>query len=142
MTLFDELKALYRNLRLVHYRDMFGRISEKEGSLSATEAFAVDVVYLLKNPTVSELSQALGVSQPNATYKVNNLSAKGYVSRLPSENDKRECHITVSDKFHKYYDADCRFLEEALQRVQGRFTEQELASFQKVLSALNEEIPK
>ena len=44
---------LYKILRLRNYQDMFVRIKEKDGSLSATEAFAVDVIYLLGAPTIS-----------------------------------------------------------------------------------------
>ena len=137
---FDTLKTFYHKLRLVHYRELFGRIREKEGSLSATEAFAADVIYLLENPTVSALADTLGISQPNATYKINNLSAKGYVNRSSSEDDKRECRVSVSDKFYSYYDTDCDFLQNAVEALKDEFSPEELQSFEKVLRALNDKI--
>lgn len=136
--LTEKLKSLYRKLRLVHYRELFGRIRDRDGSLSATEAFAVDAIYLLGNPTVSLLADTLGISQPNATYKVNNLSAKGYVVRTTSETDKRECHVSVGERFYRYYDTGCEFLAEAVEKLRQRFTDEELATFEKVLSALDE----
>ena len=75
--LSQEILDLYKKSRLMTYRAMFGRIREKTGSLSATEAYAVDVIYLLGSPTITQLAETLGISQPNATYKVNNLVAKG-----------------------------------------------------------------
>ena len=75
---------LYKRFRLMNYRILFGRIRERDGSLSATEAYTVDVIFLLGDPTITKLAETLGISQPNATYKVNNLAAKGYVMRLPS----------------------------------------------------------
>lgn len=138
--LTDQLKDFYRKLRLVHYRELFGRIRERDGSLSATEAFAVDVVYLLGNPTVSALADALGISQPNATYKINNLSAKGYVVRTASEEDKRECHVSVGKRFYRYYDTSCDFLTKAADKLRERFSDEELATFEKVLGALDEAI--
>ena len=30
-------------------------------------------------PTISDFAQTLGISQPNATYKANNLAQKGYI---------------------------------------------------------------
>ena len=39
---------------------------------------------------VAALAETLGISQPNATYKVNNLAAKGYVNRHTPEDDRRE----------------------------------------------------
>lgn len=138
--LTDKLKDFYRKLRLVHYRELFGRIRERDGSLSATEAFAVDVVYLLGNPTVSALADALGISQPNATYKINNLSAKGYVVRTASKADKRECHISVGERFYRYYDTSCDFLTKAAAKLKEKFTTDELETFERVLAALDESI--
>ena len=77
--LYDEVLTLYNRSRLMHYRTLFGHIHEKDGSLSATEAFAADVIYLLGEPSIKEFSDHLGISQPNATYKVNSLISKGYV---------------------------------------------------------------
>ena len=93
--LSQEILDLYKKSRLMTYRAMFGRIREKTGSLSATEAYAVDVIYLLGSPTITQLAETLGISQPNATYKVNNLVAKGYACKTISEDDKRECRVTV-----------------------------------------------
>lgn len=51
--LSQEILDLYKKSRLMTYRAMFGRIREKTGSLSATEAYAVDVIYLLGSPTIT-----------------------------------------------------------------------------------------
>ena len=65
--LTEEVIRLYKRFRLLNYREMFGRIREKDGSLSATEAFAADVIYLLEKPTITQLAETLGISQPSAT---------------------------------------------------------------------------
>lgn len=72
-------------LRLESYKKMFHTLREKTGSLSATEAFSADVIHLLGRPTLGQFAATLGISQPNATYKVNNLAAKGY----PGEDPRR-----------------------------------------------------
>ena len=81
---YEKLKQLYERVRLRHYRDLFSRVKERDGSLSATEAYAADVIYLLGSPTVSTFADTLGISQPNATYKINNLVAKGCAVRSAS----------------------------------------------------------
>lgn len=134
--LTKRIRNLYEKFRLVHYRELFGRIREKDGSLSATEAFAADVIYLLENPTVSQFADALGISQPNATYKINNLESKGYVSRVNSESDKRECRVTVADRFFSYYDTQCTFIDGAVERLKKEFSVEDLALFEKMLCAL------
>ena len=97
-----QITELYNRFRLMTYRELFGRIRDRDGSLSATEAYAVDVIFLLGNPTITQLAETLGISQPNATYKVNNLVSKGYVVKTVSEDDKRECRLQVCDRFYKY----------------------------------------
>ena len=136
----EEISRLYRQFRLLHYRKLFGQIREKDGSLSATEAFAADVIFLLNEPTVTQLADTLGISQPNATYKVNNLSAKGYVSRTSSEGDRRECRLQVSEKFHNYYDTSDSFLETALSELRDKYSEKELKLFENMLRSLNEAV--
>lgn len=138
--LVKEITDLYKKSRLLTYQEMFGRIREKDGSLSATEAYAVDVIYLLGNPTITQLAETLGISQPNATYKVNNLVSKGYVIKTVSEDDKRECHLTVSERFFKYYGNSTRFIQEAAEVLQQNYTAEELEQFAHMLRALTDAV--
>ena len=134
--LYEQLKKLYEHLRLEHYRQLFGRIRERDGSLSATEAYAADVIYLLGNPTVRSFAEILGISQPNATYKINNLASKGYVSRSVSDEDRRECRVSVIDRFYSYYNTDYPFLAKGVEKLSKAYTPEELALFEKMLSDL------
>lgn len=135
--LSKEITTLYKKFRLMNYRELFGRIREKDGSLSATEAYAVDVIYLLGSPTITKLADTLGISQPNATYKVNNLVNKGYVIKTASEDDKRECRLQVSERFYNYYGESTRFIEDAVESLNKEFTPEELDTFEKMLWSLN-----
>ena len=138
--LTEEVIRLYKRFRLLNYREMFGRIREKDGSLSATEAFAADVIYLMEKPTITQLAETLGISQPNATYKVNNLTAKGYVKKTTSEDDRRECRLHVSERFHSYYDTSDRFIREAVEKLEAEYSPEELALFEKMLSSLGKAV--
>ena len=138
--LSQELLDLYKKTRLKTYRAMFVRIREKSGSLSATEAYAVDVIYLLGSPTITQLAETLGISQPNATYKVNNLVAKGYVCKTVSADDKRECRVTVGERFYKYYGNSTRFIADAVDALCADYSADELLTFEKMLRSLNRHI--
>ena len=140
MILVQDLTKLFKHYRLNNYRKLFSRIREKDGSLSATEAFAADVIYLLEEPTITQLAETLGISQPNATYKVNNLAAKGYVRKTVSEDDRRECRLQVVNKFYSYYDTDEAFITQTVEKLSERFTSQELDTFRRVLEALDETV--
>ena len=135
--LYDQVKRLYEHFRLEHYRELFGRIREKDGSLSATEAYSADVIYLLGDPTVSSFAAVLGISQPNATYKINNLESKGYAVRSASEGDRRECRVSVGERFYSYYNTDYPFIENALEKLAKKYSPEQLTSLEKMLEDLN-----
>ena len=133
--LLQTLRQLYRRLRLTSYRRIFGSIRERSGSLSATEAFSADVIQLMGAPTLSQFAQYLGISQPNATYKVNNLVAKGYLAKIPGE-DRREVRLQTAGKFNAYYHDNEQALREAMDALAGRFSPEELDAAERVMQAL------
>ena len=131
----EKITQLYRTFRLLHYRSLFGKIRERDGSLSATEAYAADVIFLLGNPTLREFGECLGISQPNATYKVNNLMGKGYVVKSASEEDRRECRLSVTDKFRTYYQVKDASLERAAAELKKQYSSEQLAKFEEMLGS-------
>ena len=98
----------------------------------------MDVIYLLGAPTITQLADTLGISQPNATYKVNNLVAKGYACKTVSEDDKRECRVTVGERFYKYYGNSTRFIDDAVEALRADYSESELKTLEKMLHSLNQ----
>lgn len=136
--LMDEAVSLYQKLRLMHYRSLFGRIREKPGSLSATEAYSLDVIYILDKPTIKQFSDFLGISQPNATYKINSLISKGYIKKVLSEDDRREYHLHIADRFYTYYDEKNSFLVDAVKKLESTNNPEELELFEKMLHVMNE----
>lgn len=138
--LMNEALSLYQKLRLMHYQSLFGRIHEKPGSLSATEAFSLDVIYILDRPTIKQFSDFLGISQPNATYKINSLISKGYINKVLSEDDRRESHLHIADRFYTYYDDKNSFLLDAVKMLESAHSAEELALFEKMLHEMNENL--
>lgn len=131
---------LYRKLRLSSYRSIYENIKDREGSLSATEAYAVDAIYLLGEPTIKQFSDFLGISQPNATYKVNSLIGKGYVEKVQSETDRRKMCLRVTEKFHRYYDNAEKLIDEAAARLRDKFSPDEMGIFDHILNELADAI--
>lgn len=135
--LSESMSELYKNLRLSHYRNLFAQLQEKAGSLSATEAFSAEVIYLLDHPTISEFAAFLGISQPNASYKVNTLVTKGYLERVGSDDDRREAHLNVTKKFLDYYGRQMPDIPRAVSSALTSFTEAEMALLLKLFGRLN-----
>ena len=138
--MLQSILRCYEQLRLSTYRSMFGLLRERDGSLSATEAYSVDVIYLLREPTIKEFADCLGISQPNATYKVNQLIQKGYVQKIPSLEDRRETHLQVTDRYLRYSERGSHALAQAMEVLQTRFSDQEMEIFSRVIRALSDEI--
>ena len=122
-------------LRLESYKKMFHTLREKTGSLSATEAFSADVIHLLGRPTLGQFAATLGISQPNATYKVNSLVAKGYLVKVPGK-DRREVRLQTAGKFNAYYDDNEQALRDAVDSLGSQFSPEELATANRVMQAL------
>ena len=136
----QQILRLYRKLRLLSYRKMFGAIREKSGSLSATEAFSADVIHLLGAPTMTQFATFLGVSQPNATYKVSNLVAKGYVQKSVPEADRREVRLQTCGKFNSYFEEQSERLTRAIASLADTYSPEQLALASEVLETLDERI--
>lgn len=122
---------LYRRMRLVIYR----RLLRRTGQLSAADAFAADIIYLLEQPTLTQFAGEMGISQPSASYRVNELAQKGVVEKITSPRDRRECRLRVGAEYRKRtLDAPGR-VEALMGELTRRFTRQELETTAAVLDA-------
>ena len=135
--LSEAIAQLFRKYRLLCYRQLFASIREKDGSLSATEAFSADIIHLLGHPTISQFAATIGISQPNATYKVNQLAAKGYVAKHVPERDRREIVLEVSEKFSAYCNENEEELKKQAAALREQFAPEELETADRVLRALD-----
>ena len=106
---------VYTKFKLHFYRSVFGRFQKREASLTTVETFCMEIIMALGEPTVNEFSSFVGISPPNAAYKINNLIQKGYVRKEQSETDKREYHLVVTQKYKARFPAeDVARIEEML----------------------------
>ena len=54
---------VYDKFKLNFYRRIFELVREREGSLSAMEAFSLEVIKMLDEPTVGQFADFLNISQ-------------------------------------------------------------------------------
>ncbi len=131
---------VYNKFKLQFYRRVFELVRERDGSLSAMEAFSLEVIYMLGQPTVSQFADFLNISQSNATYKVNNLIKKGYLERQNSTVDRREYHLILSEKYFAYMDIYANYELTVMRRVMERFPEEDVACFDRILQVMSAEL--
>jgi len=115
-------ETLYLLFRSNYYKQLVKIIGTKEGTLSATESYCVELIYLLNKPTVSDFAQYLNLSVPNANYKINSLVKKGYVVKKQSTTDLREQHLCVTDKFLNYYCLNDTIIANLMKRIRDTFS--------------------
>ena len=133
ITVFDKFKFQF-------FRKIFESVRERDGSLSAMEACSLEIIDLLAAPTIGEFADFLNISQSNATYKVNSLMRKGYLVRQNSETDRREYHLVLSEKYYKYIELLTSYEDTVCRRIQDRFSEDELAVFDRILNTISDEL--
>lgn len=131
---------IYNKMRLLFYHDIFGVIREREGSLSAMEAFSVEVIEILGEPTIGQFADFLNISQSNATYKVNSLIKKGYIEKQNSTVDRREYHLILSQKYYKYRALMGAYIDKIIERMGEGFSDRELEQLGGFLETINKKM--
>ena len=136
----ESFVEVYDKFKLQFYRKVFEQVREREGSLSAMEAFSLEVIKMLDQPTVGQFADFLNISQSNATYKVNSLIKKGYLERQNSQTDRREYHLVLSEKFYNYMSLLSSYEMTVIQRMKERFSEEDIAKFDEMLQIMSDEL--
>ena len=130
--LSQEFQAVYNIFKMNFYSSMCATSKE----LTMQEAFSLDIIYMLGEPTILEYAKYMGISQPNATYKVNQLVEKGYLNKTVSQEDKRSYHLKVTSKFLEFYRENDHYIKIALKEIEILFSKEEVKSFEKMLRTI------
>ena len=131
---------VYDKFKLQFYRKVFELVRERDGSLSAMEAFSLEVIKMLGQPTVGQFAEFLNISQSNAPYKVNSLIKKGYLERENSQTDRREYHLVLSEKFYNYIGLISSYENVVMERIKARFSPEDVEKFDRMLSVIANEL--
>ena len=136
----QRFEVVYTKFKLHFYQEIFARFQNREASLTTVETFAMETIQALGSPTVNEFASFMKISPPNAAYKINNLVQKGYVEKRQSQQDKREYHLVVTQKYRDYYDISYRYLNTVMERIKTRFPEQDVKRLEEMLEVISSEL--
>lgn len=136
----DVFNRVYSKFKLHFYQKVFEKIQERETSLTTVETFCMEIIYSINKPTVNEFAKIANISSPNAAYKINNLIKKGYLRKVQSENDKREYHLEVTEKYIDYYNINYSYIGKVMKRMENRFTPEELKVIERALVIMYDEL--
>lgn len=134
--LSKEFQSVYNIFKMNFYASMCANSKE----LTMQEAFSLDIIYMLDHPTILEYAKYMGISQPNATYKINQLIEKGYLIKEVSKEDKRSYRLQVTKKFLAFYRDNDRFIKKVLGDIENIFTSDEVKLLEKMLQTIKVEM--
>lgn len=138
----DELEkrfaVVYSKFKLHFYRETFARFQNREASLTTVEAFAMEAIFALGEPTVREFAEFMRVSSSNAAYKIASLVRKGYVVKVQSERDAREFHLRPTQKYLDYYNISSDYVNTVMARIRERLSDEELSAVERLLATMDE----
>ena len=118
----EVFSEVYNKFKLHFYKKLFERLGDRETSLTTVETFCMETIYAMRSTTINEFATFLGISTPNAAYKVNSLVKKGYLEKIQSEDDKREFHLRPTKKYFDYYDVSNAYRSKVMERAAERFS--------------------
>lgn len=139
--MLDEVfMQVYLKFKLHFYQEIFSRFQSREASLTTVETFCMESIQAMHSPTINEFASFLKISPPNAAYKVNSLIKKGYLEKRQSENDKREFHLDVTQKYMDYYNISNQYVSLVMGRIDERFSPEQHDLFEHMLTVIRDEL--
>lgn len=132
--LSQTFQEVYNIFKMNFYKSM----CENSKELTMQEAFSLDIIYMLGNPTILEYANYMGISQPNATYKINQMIEKGYLTKAVAQEDKRSFRLKVTDKFLDCYRDNDRYIKTILGDIENIFSEEEVNLLIKMLNTVQQ----
>lgn len=120
--------------------NFYSSLCQNSDELSMQEAFSLDVIHMLGTPTILEFANYMGISQPNATYKINQMIQKGFLLKKACINDKRSFRLEVTEKFLELYRMNDQFIEKSLNVMKNEFDENTLKNLESMLTSLKEKL--
>ncbi len=133
-----EFEKLYYKFRNNYCKNLFSSVNDEKDSLSPTESYCVEAIFLLNRPTVHQFANFVNISQPNATYRISNLIEKGYIRKVLSLDDRREYFLEVTDKFSKNYGVNASFNSELMNNIRDKFSKEEIEHLERLIKKVNE----
>ena len=136
----EKFAAVYTKFKLHFYQEIFAHFQNREASLTTVETFAMETIQALGTPTINEFATFMRISPPNAAYKINSLVRKGYLTRVQSEQDKREYHLQVTQKYREYYNLSTAYISKVMDRILRRFSPEDCSKLEEMLSVMSQEL--
>jgi MarR family 2-MHQ and catechol resistance regulon transcriptional repressor len=98
------LKAVLVNARMINAMKKATEKKLMEFGLTLTEFDALEPLYNKGELPLKDLSEKMLMANGSVTYVINKLEKRGLVKRVPSKNDRRVYHTSLTDEGYKFFD--------------------------------------
>ena len=140
----DSLEAAFLDVimkfKLAYYQSVLKNFQSRKATLTADEAYSVEVIFAMGSSTVGDFAKLVKISPQSAAYKVNNLVKKGYLKKTRDSQDKREVRLDVTDRFMKYYTISNHYMFDVLERVKERFSKEDSEKLAELMAVIDQEL--
>ena len=73
------------------------RLNSVLKELSYRQIYCLHLIEELRNPTISELAEKLGITKASTSVLIDRLCDKGFVARVKSDSDRRSAHLHLTE---------------------------------------------
>ncbi len=113
--------------------------NDKNLNLTLVDVICLEIIKILDKPTISELTEFMGISQPNMTYRLAGVIDKGYLKKTQSSLDRREYYLELTEKYWEYNKENNKIYDEVINRIKEKFPKDKITGYEEMLGATLEE---
>lgn len=135
MNMLDTINRFYYDMAL-NELDLMNQNTQYP-DVSYNSMLYLDLIAYKEGCTASYLAQALHISKPAVTAKVNELIRQGYLERLQSDEDRRVHYLKVKPQVAQLYKTYDRKTLYAISRMRQEYSEEELELFCKIMDSFS-----
>lgn len=109
----------------------------KNYPINATEFSVMEFLYSKGEKSIQEIRDRILLASGSATYVVDNLEKKGYITRNVSQKDKRVTYIRLTEEGMKLMDEIFPIHKKNTKRIFEKINNKELVVLKEILKKIN-----
>ena len=109
----------------------------KNYPINATEFSVMEFLYSKGEKSIQEIRDEILLASGSATYVVDNLEKKGYITKNVSQKDKRVTYIRLTEEGMKLMDEIFPIHKKNTKRVFEKINDKELVILKEILKKIN-----
>ncbi|MCR4869384.1 DNA-binding transcriptional regulator, MarR family [Lachnospiraceae bacterium C10] len=133
-------RSIYSKLQLHFYMQVFSVFEHREATLTTVEFFSMEAINALGRPTAARFAKAMGISAPNAAYRISSLIKKGYLRKVRSTKDLRSYFLEPTEKYEHYNSINEDYLRRLDDLIKEQFSQEDYDKLTEMLSVVDQAI--